>query len=65
MFETVVSVVVMFLSAVVGMFAGIYMMDSMAGGAILFALIAGIACIVHVLTNKPQQQTSSDDEDTE
>lgn len=54
LFETVVSVIIMVLSSFVGMFVGSALLNSPAGGAILFALISGIAYIVYVLTCKPQ-----------
>lgn len=48
--RTVVSVIVMVLSGVVGAFVGAALND-MLGGATLFSLIAGIACIVDAIDN--------------
>lgn len=49
--RTVVSVFVMVLSGIVGVFAGTAFND-MLGGATLFSLISGIACIVDAIDNK-------------
>lgn len=49
--RTVVSVIVMVLSGVVGAFVGAAFND-MLGGATLFSLIAGIACIVDAIDSK-------------
>jgi hypothetical protein len=51
MFRTVVSIIVMILVGIVGFFLGAAVNDCM-GGAILFVLIAGIACIVYVIDNQ-------------
>lgn len=48
--RTLVSVIVMVLSGIVGAFAGAAFND-MLGGAMLFSLIAGIACIVDAINN--------------
>ena len=48
--RTVVSVIVMSLSAVAGMFLGAFF-NSAIDGCILGALISGIACIIYVLDN--------------
>lgn len=50
-FRTVVSVILMLLSGIVGFFAGSALGNAM-GGAILFSLIAGIACVVYVIDNR-------------
>lgn len=48
--RTVVSVIVMVLSGLVGTFVGAAFND-MLGGATLFSLIAGIACVVDAIDN--------------
>lgn len=48
--RTVVSVIVMVLSGIVGAFFGAALND-MLGGATLFSLISGIACIVDAIDN--------------
>ena len=49
-FGTAVSLIIMVLSAVAGFFVG-STIDNAFGGAILFALISGIACIVYTIDN--------------
>ena len=49
-FRTAVSLFIMVLSAVAGFFVGSTIDDSL-GGAILFALISGISCIVYAIDN--------------
>lgn len=48
--RTTISVVIMAVSAIAGLFAGASLND-MVGGAILFSLIAGIACIIYAIDN--------------
>lgn len=50
-FRTVVSVIIMMIAGIVGFFMGAFLNDPM-GGAILFAMIAGIACIIYVIDNR-------------
>lgn len=50
-FRTVVSVIVMVIAAIVGFFIGASQSDAL-GGAILFALIAGFACVIYTLDNR-------------
>lgn len=45
---TVVSVSIMVIAAIVGLFLGAMMNDAL-GGAILLALITGIGCIIHTM----------------
>lgn len=45
---TSISVAVMMISGIVGFFAGITFNDAF-GGAILFSMIAGIACIIYTI----------------
>ena len=49
-FRTSVSVVIMILAAIVGFFAG-SALDNSFGGAILFSMIAGFACVVYTSDN--------------
>ena len=53
-FRTVVSVIIMAIAAVVGFFIGsaVSGSDGGFGGAILLALILGIACIVYAIDNR-------------
>ncbi len=52
--NTVFSVIIMLMFAVVGFFAGAFLDNNAFSGAILFALISGIACIVHAIESKKQ-----------
>ena len=47
-FRTIVSVIVMCLAGIVGLFFG-GVLDEAMGGAILFSMIAGIACVVYAI----------------
>ncbi len=50
-FRTAGAVIIMTLAAVIGIFIGAALGDAV-GGAILFALIAGIGCIVYAIDNR-------------
>ncbi len=50
-FRTTGAVIIMALAAMAGMFAGAALGDTV-GGAILFAMIAGIGCIVYAIDNR-------------
>ena len=50
-FRTVMSVIVMVLAGIIGFFAGAALGDSF-GGAMLFSLIAGIACVIYAMDNR-------------
>ena len=52
-FRTVASIIVMVLAGIVGFFIGASLNDGF-GGAILFSLIAGIACVVYTVDNREQ-----------
>ncbi len=52
--NTAFSVIIMLMFAVIGFFAGAFFDDNAFSGAILFALISGIACIVHAIESKKQ-----------
>lgn len=49
-FRTVVSVIIMIIAGFVGFIAGAFL-DNAMGGAILFSMISGIACIIYTLDN--------------
>lgn len=50
-FRTVVSGIVMAAAGIAGFFLGALLGDA-TGGAILFSMIAGIACIVYAIDNR-------------
>ncbi len=50
-FRTAVSILLMVLAGLTGFFVGAAMNDAM-GGAVLFSMIAGIACVVYTLDNR-------------
>ena len=50
-FRTAVSVVIMVLAAVVGMFVGMAVNEGL-NGAILFSMITGFACTVYAIDNR-------------
>ena len=50
-FRTIVSVIMMCLAGIVGFFLG-GILDEAMGGAILFSMIAGIACIVYAIEDR-------------
>lgn len=52
-FRTVISVIIMVIAGVVGLFIGATM-DEALSGAILFSMIAGIACIVYTIDNRSE-----------
>jgi len=52
-FRTIASVIIMVIAAAVGFFAGAFLDDAM-GGAILLAMIAGIACLIYVHDNREE-----------
>ncbi|MCD8100762.1 MAG: hypothetical protein LUE06_09355 [Oscillospiraceae bacterium] len=49
-FRTAAAVIIMLICAMAGFFAGAFLGNAMAG-AILFSLIAGIACVVYTVDN--------------
>lgn len=54
-FRTVVSVIIMILASIAGLYVGVALHEGDAlSGAVLFALIAGIACVIYVLDNPDQ-----------
>ena len=50
-FRTKVSVVIMIIAGIIGLFAGSALNEGL-GGSILFSLIAGLACIIYTIDNK-------------
>lgn len=52
-FNTLCAVIVMVVAAIAGIFFGGIFNESL-GGAILFSLIAGIACIIHAIDNREE-----------
>lgn len=50
-FRTTVSVIIMVLAGIVGFFVGSSLNDGF-GGAILFSMIAGIACLIYTTDNR-------------
>lgn len=48
MMRTVTSIIIMVVASIAGMFFGAAMNNAI-GGMILFAVISGIACIIHSL----------------
>lgn len=48
--RTVVSLIIMVISAFAGFLVGAFLNDAV-GGAILFAIISGIACIIYTVDN--------------
>ena len=52
-FRTSISVTIMIFAAIGGYFAGATANEPM-GGAILFALIAGIGCLVYAIDNQKE-----------
>ena len=53
-FRTIVSVIAMIIAGIVGFIAGATMNNAI-GGAILFSMIAGIACIIYAIDNQEEQ----------
>lgn len=53
-FRTVASVIIMCMAGIVGFFIGATVEEPMSG-AILFSVIAGIACIIYTIDNKDEK----------
>ncbi|MBS6601779.1 MAG: hypothetical protein ACLR02_08400 [Clostridium sp.] len=49
-FKTVLAVIIMVIAGIVGFFIGATLDEAM-GGAILFSMITGIACIIYTIDN--------------
>jgi len=54
-FRTVASVIIMVVCGIIGFFIGSAIENAM-GGAILFSMISGIACIVYAIDNKEKRE---------
>ena len=54
-FRTIISVIIMILCGIVGLFFG-GAFNNAVGGCILGVLISGIACIIYVLDNQNKRQ---------
>lgn len=52
-FRTAISIIIMVIAGVVGFFIGATL-DEALSGAILFSMIAGIACIVYTIDNRSE-----------
>ena len=52
-FRTIVSLIAMVLAGVAGFFAG-SALENAFGGAIIFSLITGIACVVYTVDNRDE-----------
>ena len=50
--RTVASILIMVLAGIVGLFVGASLQEDGLGGALLFSMIAGIACIVYTIDNR-------------
>lgn len=50
-FRTVASVIIMAVCGIIGFFIGSLIEEPM-GGAILFSMISGIACVVYAIDNR-------------
>ena len=50
-FRTVASLIIMILAGIVGLFAGSFFNEAI-GGATLFSMVAGIACIIYAIDNR-------------
>lgn len=55
LFRMIVSVFVMLIAGLIGFFVGIRIDEAM-GGAILFSLIAGIACVIYTIENQENEK---------
>jgi bacteriorhodopsin len=52
-FRTVVSVITMIIAGIIGFFIGVSLNEPM-GGAILFSMIDGFACVIYALDNREE-----------
>ena len=51
LFRMIVSIFVMLIAGLIGFFVGIRIDEAM-GGAVLFSVIAGIACVIYTIENQ-------------
>lgn len=54
-FRTVASVIIMAVCGIIGFFIGSLIEEPM-GGAILFSMISGIACVVYAMDNRESRE---------
>ena len=52
-FRAVASAIVMVVAGIIGFLVGVAVQDGL-GGAILFSMIAGIACIIYAIDNREE-----------
>lgn len=52
-FRTIVSVITMIIAGIIGFFIGVSLNEPM-GGAILFSMIDGFACVIYALDNREE-----------
>lgn len=57
-FRTVGSIIIMVIAGIIGLFVGLALNEGL-NGAILFSLIAGIACVIYTIDNREQSDSSS------
>ena len=50
-FRTVVSVIIMVIAGIIGFFVGSALNEGL-DGAVLFSLIAGMACVIYTIDNR-------------
>ena len=48
--RTIAALIIMILAGIVGLFAGSYFNEAI-GGAALFSMVAGIACVIYAIDN--------------
>ena len=63
-FRTVASVIIMVIAGIIGFFIGVAVGEAM-GGAILFSMIAGIACVVYAIDNSGKTDENPSEKDFE
>ena len=59
-FRTVAPIILMLLTALVVFYANVSLSGSGFGGAILFAMIVGFACVIYVLDNHERQRKAKE-----
>ena len=50
-FRTIASLIIMIIAGMVGLFAGAFFNEAI-GGATLFSMVAGIACVIYAIDNR-------------
>ena len=59
-FRTVAPIILMLLTALVVFYANVSLSGSGFGGAILFAMIVGFACVIYVLDNRERYRKAKE-----